>query len=336
MNNPILFATLLGLATIAGAIEINEPADHSFTGITFTSVDDDIRTLGTPEFVIDLSAARDDLLELKARRSELKLGNGKPISVFGYNKDINIMIGASDPVKHLSVVGTDQDNILALFYDQDNAIIAPKLDQIQLFDLDFKPLAFTYIPAQKPTNQFLDVDILIDVSGSMENALAGVTDATRQFMKELPTFTRCSILTFGTTVERLTDHDPSKLKPCPNSLDVLMGGLKASGATALHRVIKESLEGGNTKVRKLPKLSILLSDGVDTENPEITLDQLKSLKDKSNSKVLIFWAGSYDPDYLKGLADIETISDYDIESDLSRFFTSIGISINGMQSITIK
>tara|TARA_R110002072_G_scaffold10244_3_gene47892 strand:- start:487 stop:1497 length:1011 start_codon:yes stop_codon:yes gene_type:complete len=336
MKSLFLLAACISCTQFSHAVEVHEPKSHILKSVEFNSIDEQVKTLGAVEFIIDLGASRDDVFELSARRKGLTLEDGREITVFGYNKEAGVIIGSVAPVSYVSVTGADGGKILAQFFDEKNEIIAPSTDQIQVFDLNFKPLEFEYTPALAPKGIAMDVSLLIDVSGSMQNALNDVTRASRDFLSALPDFTRCSVLTFGSTVERLTNVDPAKRKSCPESLSVLDAGLVVNGATALHRAIKDALEDNKASESKLPKLTIILTDGQDTENPEISVDKMNALKKDSNSKILIFWAGSYSPDYLKGLADIESVSGNHITSDLEEFFRSIGISINGLQTITIK
>ena len=336
MRYLILVAACLCCAQIAPAIEVQEPQSQILKSIEFSSIDDQLRALGAVKFIVDLGAARDDVFELKARREKLTLDDGRNITTFGYNEEAGVMIGAVSPISNVSITGKENGKILALFHDAENHIVAPNRNHIRVFDLDFKPLEFEYTPALPPNDVTVDVSLLIDVSGSMASALPDVTRASSNFLSGLPDFTRCSVFTFGSSVERLTDADPAKRRPCPESLNVLTGGLTANGTTALHRVIKESLEDHEKAQSQLPKLTIILTDGKDTENPEITVEKLSALKKDSNSKVLIFWAGLYNPDYLKGLADIESISGKQITRDLEAFFRTIGMSINGLQTIAIN
>jgi hypothetical protein len=336
MRTFTIYTVCMCFTFLANASEIREPKLDVLKSVTFTSIDDQVKTLGKVDFIIDLSASQDDVFELKLRRTKLSLQDGREVTAFGYHKEAGVIIGAVAPVSRVIITGEENDSILAQFYNTQNEIIAPSFKQIQLFDLDFKPLKFDYQPASQPKNVVMDVSLLIDVSGSMEAALQDVTNASREFLSELPSFTRCSVLTFGTEVTRLTEAKPTDRSSCPESLNTLNQGLSASGTTALHRVLYDTLEDNKSISSTLPKLTIVLTDGQDSQNPEITAKQLIALKHESNSKILIFWAGSYDLSYLKGLADIESVSDQQVKQNLEAFFRSIGISINGLQTITLK
>ncbi len=326
-----LIPTLI-LTSAAYAIEVSEPEPQEMKSISFTSPDDKVKTLGTAEFILDLSAGYDDMIELAARRQNLTLANGEPVSAFAYSKEAGVIIGSVAPITQISIREGKDNLVFALFHNDKNEVLVPRRDQVQIFDMNsFKPVEFDYTPLSQPKNASMNVDVLIDISGSMENALPAVRYATNGFMSGLPSFTNCNIFTFNDMVTRLT---PNAL-PCVRAVRWLPN-FKAGGKTALHSAIKNSLEGHAAQKTKYPALTIIVTDGKDTQNPEITLQMLKELKAKSHSKILVFWAGSYDPNYLQGLADIEMTSDKNIQTDLERFFTSIGISINGLQTITLK
>lgn len=335
MKNFMCFISSFIVPGMSLALNVTEPQIETFNSIEIHSKDDQVQTLGKVDFIIDPFASRDDLIELNAREQKLVSPNGKAFTTFGYNKDAKVLIASHKPIAHASVIGKEKNNVLVLFYDKDNRVIAPQKESFRIYDLEsFKPIDFDYTPTLPPKDITLNVDLLIDVSGSMSGGLGGVTDASKTFMEELPDFTRCSVLTFGSHITHLT-NESAKKKSCRETVNVLDNGLSANGATALHLAIKQSMEEKKQHENTLPNMHIVLTDGADTQNPEITPEQLVNLKQESNSKVLFFWAGHYN-DHLKSLADIETVSTSNIHYDLDAFFRSIGVSINGMQSLTIK
>jgi uncharacterized protein with von Willebrand factor type A (vWA) domain len=181
----------------------------------------------------------------------------------------------------------------------------------------------------------MDVSILIDRSGSMDNHMQDVMDAARRFMSDLPDFTRCHVLTFNDQVTRLTPDNPQRLRSCPDSLWAVSKSVTAEGGTALFSAIDEAFLQTDGGAGALPHLVIVITDGVNNQTSRLNQEELIALKGTSGSKLLTFWAGSYDPSHLKGLADVETVSSADIRGDLDAFFHSIGVSVSGLQTLTI-
>lgn len=325
----ILLTALSLLIAQAQAIEVSQPEVKITKEIKISSPDDFVMTLGKVDFWIDLSAEHDSLLELKIRRAELTLADGRKSSVFGYNQAGNVIVVSDKPVAHISVTGVNSKNISVIFYDADNKIVAPHKENIRVFDLNFKPLNFDYTPAQSPNSSMkLDVTILLDRSGSMGGYMPFVQDATKLFMRELPSFSQCLLITFGSLVEQLGNG----FSPCSTSTILLAPPIMAEGATALFAALETGLRSGSST--GLPHLVIVVTDGVNTENG-LSKEQLIALKKSTNAKVLVFWAGVHDPEHLKGLADFESVSTSNIRSDLDAFFSSIGVSISGIQTLTL-
>lgn len=317
------------------AIEVEEPGIETAT-FEIRSPDDTVATLGKVDFLIDFQAEHDSLFDLKIRRGGLTLHDGRPITVFGYDKAAGIIVTASAPITNISVSGVQGKDVLALFHNSNNEIVAPHSSDIRLFDLDFNPVEFSYQPATPPQNLNMDVSILIDKSGSMDGHMSSVLTATRNFMAGLPDFTRCHVLTFSTKVERLTSSDASQIASCRNSIWSLNRPIKAEGGTALFSALENAFRTKTQNSMGIPHLVIALTDGVNTQDHGLSKEQLITLKQQENTQLLTFWAGSYDPTHLQGLANLESVSTQDIKTDLDAFFHTIGVSVSGLQTLTIQ
>lgn len=326
-----LIATVLLITGFAAyGIEVIQPGVET-ADIEIHSPDDDVKTLGKVDIIIDLAAEHDSLFELKIRRANLKLADGRASSAFGYNQEGGVIVVAADPVTHISVTGVDKKKVFAIFYNAKNEIIAPRKKDVRIFDLDLKPMKFKYEPAQPPGAMTMNVTILLDRSSSMGGFMPSVLTATRSFMTSLPDFTSCSVLTFGTNVEVL---NTSRIA-CPSSLYVLNSGITADGATALFAALENALGLPVTKTPGVPHLVIVITDGVNTQSHAFTREQLIALKKSSDARILVFWAGLHDPEHLKGIADFESASALNIRADLDAFFNSIGVSVSGLQTLDI-
>jgi len=319
-------------ANSAFAIEIIVPQELQTSEFSISDPDRLISTLGKVDFIIDLSASHDDLLALKVRRSDLKLKDGRSFKSFGVHKDAGIIIIANDDVTHISIASIKSGEASVLFYGANNEIIAPKPSDVAMFDLDFKPIKFSYTPLKTPNSLTIPITIALDVSGSMAGHMDKVVKATKAFMNKLPTFTRCQIITFSDDVTYLSSPDIDKQMSCPASSYLLNTKLKAGGATALYKVIDTSF-GSNYQPDKssFPNIVIVVTDGMNTVNYKRDLGFIILKKPVTNSKLFVFWAGNYDKANLLGLPNLEFVSTQNLEAELEIFFTSLGVSLSGIQ-----
>ena len=333
MNKRLLIPILLGLySSVSPAIEVVTPQELQTSSIHIDDPDRHINTLGTVSFHVDLSASHDDLLALKVRRSDLKLKDGRSFTAFGVHKKSGVIIVGGGDIQHISVASIEGKEAQVLFYGKDNEIISPKPKNVAVFDTDFKPLSFTYTPLQTPGSLTVPVTIALDTSTSMGGHMSTVVTATKEFMRELPSFTKCSLLTFGTNIAHLS----SRADSCPSSTYLLSKPLKADGATALYKAIDTGFKyGALRKKRDFPNIVVVVTDGVNTMKYGQTLASLTAIKKASNSKLFVFWAGSYAKGHLQGLADLELVSTQNLGSELDDFFRTLGVSLSGLQTLHI-
>lgn len=333
-----IFLTLLSNQVFA--IEVIKPQELQTSAIQIGDPDRHVKTLGTVDFKIDLSAAHDDLLALKVRRSSLTLKHGRSFSAFGIHKKAGIIVLAGGGVTHVSVASVDNvkgsADASVLFYGEDNTVISPRPEDVAVFDINFKPLAFSYSPLQTPGSLEIPIAIALDTSGSMDGHMSTVVSATRDFMRELPTFTRCRLLTFDDDVKHLTPLESDRLTSCPSLAYLLNTPLQAGGRTALHEAIYTGFVSSSHLNQSFPNITIIITDGENTVDFYETLEDLKITKVNSNSKLFVFWAGNYEKDYLQGLADLEFVSTQNLDAELDRFFHSLGVSISGLQTMHIR
>ena len=174
----------------ARGIVINTPDDVQEARFTLRSPDDGVPILGKVSFRLDLASEHDSLLELSIRRAGLILENEQPITRFGYSLAAGIIVGGTGPIDHISVAGVEPNGtgrqVLTLFHNASNEIIAPQAQDIALFDMDFKRLPLSYRPRIKPNALSVPVSLLIDQSGSMSTVMPDVIRAADTFLANLP------------------------------------------------------------------------------------------------------------------------------------------------------
>ena len=266
------------------AIEIIAPKDYQRSNIQINDPDQHIKTLGRVAFQIDLSAAHDDLLALKVRRSSLTLKNSRPFTAFGVHKKAGIIVLAGGDVTHVSIANIEDKqgikNALVLFYGKGNKVISPHPNDVAVFNADFKSLNFTYTPLQTPRDLKIPVSIALDISGSMDGHMSAVLAATKSFMLELPESTQCRLYTFNDDVISLMPLAIHQRTSCASSAYLLNRPMQASGATALYKAIHTGFEFDI--FRSFPNITIVVTDGVNTVDNGHSLSSLKFRKDLTN------------------------------------------------------
>jgi len=323
-------------ANSAFAIEVIEPQELQTSEFTISDPDKFIKTLGKVDFIIDLSASHDDLLALKVRRSSLKLKDGRSFKSFGVHKEGGIIVIAGGNVSHVSIASVQYSNASVLFYGKNNEIIAPKPSDIAMFDLNFRSLDYYYKPLKTPNSLTIPITIALDTSGSMDGQMDKVIKATKEFMNELPTFTRCQLITFSDDINYLSSRDIKKQMSCPASSYLLNKPLKAGGLTALYKAIDKGFDQSYYFKKGFPDITVVVTDGMNTVDYVYGISNLIDKKIIKNSKLFVFWAGNYDKSNLKALPDFEFVSTQNIQSDLEKFFKTLGVSLSGIQTLSFK
>ena len=335
-------AFLLGVSAQADEprFAITTPEEEQHATFELHDPDADVRTLGTPEIAFDLSASTDTLLDLRIRRSGLRLPGGAPFTAFAGHTEHNLIVIAGSPVAKVTITGVStagsSREVLVLFADAHGTLIAPASDQVAVFDTDFNPLPLNYRPASIPQHALLPVTLALDLSGSMAAHMDAVITASRSFLSSLPLYARCRILTFNDAVTALPI--PGGHHICGASGDALNAVPAPNGGTKLLTALDEGLRappvrGANT----LPPIVLSVTDGVDTASPDPggLLASLAAAKKSSGAKIFVFWAGVHEPTLLRGLADLQITGTSDVKTELERFFRSLGVSLSGVQVLEV-
>jgi len=333
--NVFIFFTLL--SNSAFAIEVIEPQELQTSLFKISDPDRFIRTLGKVSFAIDLSASHDDLLALKVRRSSLTLKDGRGFKSFGVHKEAGLIIIAGADVSHISIASVKGSNASVLFYGANNQIIAPHPNDIAVFDMDFKPVDFSYTPLKTPSSLTIPITIALDTSGSMAGHMDKVIKATKTFMKSLPDFMRCNLIAFNNDIKYLSPRDIHAQRSCSASTYLLNAPLKAEGATSLYKAIDAGFSSHPVLSKDaFPNIVIVITDGKNTVDYKWDLNWLGIRKRISHTKLFVFWAGNYTKGYMQGLADLEFVSTKNLDNELEQFFTSLGVSLSGLQTVQIR
>ena len=172
----------------------------------------------------------------------------------------------------------------------------------------------------------LKVDLVLDRSGSMQNALPAVRAAAARFMALLPDVARCRVTSFNGAYRRHT-ADYQACAAGRHALD----SLKAEGATDLFGAlgaVYDSLDraGGGQR------LVVVVTDGVGTAN---RLDK-DALRRKKSATTFVFWSGDYEETALQGVADEAIYGRHELPRTLDRYFRSIDSAVRAQQVIVTK
>lgn len=332
------------LAQDQSGFQVSSPQDLQTGTFHVASERSEPATFGEIVIRIDLGSKSDNLYELAIRRQELQLPDGRFVTSIGYDQDNDIVVGAVAPVEEISVIGVEttdtEKRTFLVFYDENHDVIAPDPDDISVFDGQFNRLPSEYEPLFQSSTLGLAVSLLIDGSSSMQGFMPDALEASRSFLTNLPDFTKCQIILFNSTVAHLTPNDLSSLVGCPESKKFLDDDIDPNGKTALFQALGDAFTGTEFLLQDVnstvPRLVIVITDGINTVNSTYSQQQLVNLKENNNIKTFVFWAGNHQPDHLNGLADQEIIATDSIKETLEIFLEAIQTSVSGIQTITTR
>lgn len=352
MNSPVFIVgalVLLAFATPCAAqrIAIQTPDQTAPAALTVADPDAKVRTLGKPEIVFDLSAGNDSLLDLRIRRSGLRLASGRPFTAFAAHKGEDLVVVAGGNVAAVMIAGVrdvgGEREALVLFRRADGSIVAPAPEEVAIFNTSFKRLNFSYDWKLVPDGTPLPVSILLDVSGSMSLHLNAVLAATRDFLAALPPFAHCRVTVFNEIVTELTDS--TRLTPCAQAAPVLTKVPAPAGGTALFEALRVSFERNRSARASwesgMPNITLVVTDGIDsgitTEyGAKVAATIASGQKVAGDNKLFVFWAGNAAPSVLAPVADLQVTAGSDVKGELDRFFRDFGISLSGLQVLRVQ
>jgi uncharacterized protein YegL len=343
---------LLVFATPCAAqrFSIQTPDQTVRAALTVADPDAKVRTLGQPEIVFDLSAGNDSLLDLRIRRSGLRLASGKPFTAFAGHRGEDLVVVAGGNVASISIAGVrtmaagpeTQREALVLFRRADGSIVAPAPEEVAIFNTAFKRLNFSYDWTLVPDGTPLPVSLLLDVSGSMGLHIGEVIAATRDFLSALPPFAHCRVMVFNEIVTELTD--PAQAVPCAQAARVLSKVPVPAGGTALFEALRVSFERNRSARMSwqsgMPNLTLVITDGIDSGitdsyGARVAAQTASNRKFESDNKLFVFWAGNAAPSVLAPVADLQITAGADVKGELDRFFRAFGVSLSGLQVLRI-
>ena len=355
MNAVIRWHTLVcaALAVLAVAapcsaqrFSIQTPDQNARAALTVADPDAKVRTLGKPEIVFDLSAGNDSLLDLRIRRSGLRLASGRPFTAFAGHRGEDLVVVAGGNVAAVTIAGvrrlSGEREALVLFRRADGSIVAPAPEEVAVFNTAFKRLDFSYDWTLVPDGTPLPVSLLLDVSGSMSGHLDAVIVATRNFLSILPPFARCRVMVFNETVTELTD--PAQAVPCAQAAAVLAKVPVPAGGTALFEALRVSFERNRSTRMSwqsgMPNITLVITDGIDSGitdeyGARVAAQTASNQKFEGDNKLFVFWAGNAAPSVLAPVADLQITAGADVKGELDRFFRAFGVSLSGLQVLRI-
>jgi len=338
----LIFVFLFVCTGASAEFEISTPDPQPQERIfELSDPDEAVAKLGIVSFMIDFNATQDDLLTLEVRRQDLRLADGRLITQFAISEKDEIIVGAVAPVSHVSIMGVETQSgvrvVQVIFYDDQQHIISPRAEDIGVYDLTYAALQTDYAPLKSASAIDVSVALLLDNSGSMSAFQSAAINSSKDFAAGLPSFTKCEIFTFASDVSPLVPGN--KEVACADTESAFDKVSPASGATALMNALEKGFARTGkplgTDPFELPKLVIVVTDGINTVTPSLPRDQLVGLKRRNNITTLVYWVGHHDKDHLQNLADQEIVGRANAKQDLEAFFETIGTTVAGVQSIKL-
>ncbi len=287
-----------------------------------------------PELVVDLTRRNMSHDELRIEQHGLKI-HGKPVSSYVIHEKGNLVVAARAPVSHITVnslkaiPGEQQEAYLV--FQHDHQILTPKEQAIGVFDLQsLAPLKFsTKTKLQGIPENFLAI-VALDVSGSMSGAVLDSTKAAiKTFLKALPSYSKCQLVTFNTEIQWITPA-PANCQAVAMEVDAL----EAGGNTDLYKAFEQIyLEGKRQPFQH--QVLVAYTDGMGQETTVSKEDVVKA-KAQTDIKTMVFWAGQYEKDALKDLVEVEVQAGSNLQDDIAKFFKDTAESISEQIALTIQ
>lgn len=307
---------------------------HSIADEPFFRFDEpanDIYSLGSISYHIDLSMNGSGLLDLKLRDQDIRFPNGEKYTAYTVSSDANLVVLAKNSISSVQIITKDENKLGIIFRDGNGDISAPIKDDIYILNAGLVPQPFYYEPLVTPDSINVSLRLFIDNSGSMAPYLDDAIMGTSEFLKALPDFIECDIYSFNDTVVHLNIHQTG------GSCEQLGGGLnltlKPGGGTALLSALDLAFEPEDDVTTII---SVFISDGINTVTSTTSLALLRDKKNQNNAKLFMLWAGPQIRSPAVTLADLEIDIKADFRREIKNFFDKLGVSITGMQQITLK
>ncbi|CTQ55629.1 Mg-chelatase subunit ChlD [Roseibium album] len=317
-----LAITLLSLSTIPSAAKITIIPQVTTT----PDVQFDLERLIEFSQTVTLNVRTDPRLVPPARVLELvksiDIRDGAGIKIErGYAIDAqhDLVIGWSGGTTEISKVQQTPSGLVVagLFKDHQGRITVPPVAQLAAYTTAGKALCFERTTIEVQPKIFpMSFVILMDRSGSMSGVMDDVRKSALSFIDNLPDTATCSVGAFAGDVS----FDPAEglgTNSCqPQNFDLAKMGI--GGSTNLFPALSKSYQWLNAPSRQNhQKAVILLTDGAVTDNTDMGT---RVLADKGGAPTFVYFLGSRQDRWLKGIADNYLQHTGEVSQQLGRYF----------------
>ncbi len=228
-------------------------------------------------------AERDLIAFLKSL--DLKTLSGRSVRSLLLRKPSGLAIGVSDDAATINLITKNKaitgETFIVSVSDQHGLRITDP-SNIGVFDYSGKPKGFTAVPFALADSQVMRVELLLDISGSMKNAMPTLKRASIVWLEKLSKINQgilCRITVFNSTHRHLSGFEPCE------TLTEKLHGLKSTGGTDL----QSPLLAAYTDLGKYkdPASILIITDG----NAPTAIDKL--LKKKTANTHALWLGNSY-------------------------------------------
>ena len=287
-----------------------------------------------PVLEVDLSRQNMSIDEMRIEDAGLMIGETR-VSAYTINKTAGLVIAGQSPVTHIELNSVkalpgERMEVLAAF-TRHGEMLAPRRQHMGVFDLHtLEPLEFQLKTWGQGLPQSFLLTLLLDASGSMSGGtMTEAKKAIRGFVKTLPSYARCQLITFTETLNYITPIPA----PCEDMAKALKD-VEPGGGTDLYQSLATTYREA-ALLRFLHQVLVVVTDGIGGHN-SVTKGDVARAKSLANMKTLVFWAGNYEPDALAGLVDVEIQAGRNLGQDIHYFFQQTADVIEGQVAMTIS
>ncbi|MEO9634765.1 MAG: vWA domain-containing protein [Paracoccaceae bacterium] len=207
--------------------------------------------------------------------------------------------------------------VAGLFKDHQRRIVVPPRERLAAYTTAGKALCFerTIIEVEPKTFPMTFV-ILLDRSGSMSTVMGDVRKSALSFIDNLPDTATCSVGAFADTTS-FDETEGLGTKLCqPSNFD--LEKMAIGGSTNLFPALNTSYTWLNdTSRQNHQKAVIILTDGAVTDNKNMGTQVLAN---KGGAPTFVYFLGSREDRWLKGVADNYLQHTGDVASTLGQYF----------------
>ncbi|MEM8563211.1 MAG: vWA domain-containing protein [Pseudomonadota bacterium] len=240
----------------------------------------------------------------------------------GYDIDAHadLVLGTSQGSAQIILadrISPDGLEVLAVFRDETGQVMIPPASSISAYRTDGERLCLAE-EAQKleqaPTPP-MSFALLLDTSGSMGSVMDDLRDAANGFLSDLPDSAQCYVGAFASVpnFSRSSGLGESSCHPRNFHLD----GLRADGGTNLYDPMRMGYAWLNSQPENHQRAMIVITDGAANRNEH----EIASLvSDKGDSVTFVYFLGSREERWLRGIADNYLAHDGHLAPQLASYF----------------